>query len=923
MSSVPLPQLATLGEMLKYLRRRARLTQRELSIAVGYSEGQISRLENNERIADAATLQALFVPALDIEDQPEVIEQLLALAADARATVDGDVIVPATVSDARNVSKPPLTNLPTRLTSFIGREAAIASLHQLIPSNRLVTLTGVGGVGKTSLALVVGSRLTSAFGDGVWWIELASLAKADLVPQLIATLFKLSEPDDHTYLESLTSYLQDRHLLLILDNCEHLIDSCATVVDTLLRGCPQLHILTTSRESLRVEGEVERYVSPLAAPPLESELDILSTEQETQSYEAVHLFVERARGAQPTLTLSAQNTKSVVLICRQLDGIPLAIELAASRLKGLTVDELAARLHDRFRLLTGGTRTALPRHQTLRATLDWSHNLLAEDERILFRRLAIFSGGWTLDAVEAIAKGQTDELVPIPNAVELLLQLVNQSLVVAETRGRETRYRLLETIREYAMEKLREVGEVNAVCARHFAYYLALAEQSRDSTLTGRRLAAWGAQIAVEMDNLRRAASWADKQQDNGEQSLRLAGALWLFWYIFGGQRDGQAWLDNALSRGTAQSPQTRATALYGLAYLLFLSATPTHRATLVEEALPLAQQASDDLGIAHCYSLLGGIVFQQGDYPRALEYHQRALDLYQALNCMLFVSTCIYGIGDARLQLGQVDQAILMLEQGFANRVRDEDYLFQGGLPCQVFVRLFYANEREGRRLFEKELARQRALGTPETLAPLIHAYSRQLALSNAPQDIERSFSMLQEALVLWQQLGIRWSIAGGTARAYMDLGHLYTFRGEFSLAIEYEQEASRLYNEAGDLHGVAWAQMSIGWPALAQGDFMLAEESFRHSLQLTPDGSMSSVPYALIGLAEIMRQQGKLTRASQLFGAAARFNEQDVAEYLPHKRLSLVHAARVDLDSPDFAAAWAAGEAMTIEQAIAFALE
>lgn len=919
MSSASLPQLTTLGEMLKYLRRRARLTQREVSIAVGYSEGQISRLENNERIADAATLQALFVPALDIENQPEVIEQLLGLAADARSPVAGGGVA----ADARQVRKQLLTNLPMRLTSFIGREAALASLRQLIPIARHVTLTGVGGVGKTSLAMVVGSELLSSFGEGVWWVELAALADANLVPQLIAAIFKLPEPNEHTYLESLTTYFQDRHLLLILDNCEHLIDSCATVVDTLLRNCPQLHILTTSREALRVEGEVEWYVPPLATPQPEGELDALSMEKMIKSYEAVALFIERAHGTHPTLALSEKNATSAALICRQLDGIPLAIELAASRLKGLTVGELADRLHDRFHLLSGGTRTALPRHQTLRATLDWSHNLLAEDERILLRRLAVFSGGWTLDAVETIAQPQTDGLIPVPNAVELLLQLVNRSLVVAETRGRETRYRLLETIREYAMEKLQEADEVEAVCARHFAYYLALAEQSQDSTLTGRRLAAWGAQIAVEMDNLRRAASWADKQEDNGEQSLRLAGALWLFWYVFGGLHNGQAWLDNALSRGTAQSPQTRATALFGLAYLLCMSATPTYRATLVEEALPLAQQASDDLGIAHCYSLLGGIVFQQGDYPRALAYHQQALDLYQALNCMLFVSTCMYGLGNVWLQLGEVEKASLMLEQGFANGTRDEGYLFEGGLACEVFIRLFHANEQAGRRLFEQELTRQRALGTPETLAPLLHAYSRLLALSNAPQDAERCVQMLQEALVLWQQMGIRWSLAGGTARAYMDLGHMYTFSGELSFALEYEQEASRLYNEAGDLHGVAWAQMSMGWPALAQGDLMQAEASFRHSLQLTPDGSMSSAPYALIGLAETRRQQGKLKRAGQLFGVFTRFNELDVAEYEPRKMFSLLQAARAHLNSPDFAAAWAAGEAMPIEQAIAFALE
>ncbi len=922
MSSSSVAQWASLGEMLKYLRRRARLTQREVSIAVGYSEGQISRLEKNERKADAATLQALFVPALGIEGQPELIGQLLALAADARIPAAEHFVAAQSLPNSQQPNDKSLTNLPRRLTSFVGREAAIASLHALIPQTRHVSLTGVGGVGKTSLALEVGAKLLATFSDGVWWVEFASLMDAGLVPKLAAAIFKLPEQGEQTYIEGMITYLQDRHILLILDNCEHLIGACAELADQLLRSCPQVHILATSREALRVAGEVEWPVAPLPAPEQKRGDEPLGMDKLMQRFDAVRLFVERVRATQPTLVWSDQDAAPIALICRQLDGIPLAIELAASRLKGLTIDELAARLNSRFHLLTGGTRTALPRHQTLRATLDWSYFLLSEAERALLRRLSVFSGGWTLEAAEAIASIHSDELMPLSNPVELLLQLVNRSLVVAETHRRETRYRLLETIREYAAEKLQEMDEVEAVRAWHFSYYLALAEQSREPTLTGRRLAAWGDQIAVEMDNLRRAAHWADKQQDKGEQSLRLAGVLWLFWYVFGGLREGQAWLENALSSGTVKSPQTRATALYGLAYLLSMSSTPTHRAALVEEALLLSQQVSNDPGIGHCFLLLGEIAFLQADYLRALECHQRALELFHSLDCMLFVSTCMSQLANVWLQLGQVDQAILMLEQGFAGGARDEGYLFEGGLASPVFVRLFHANEREGRRLFEKELARQRALDTPETLAPLLHAYSRLLALSYDPQDVGRCFQMLKEVLALWQQMGIRWSRAGGTARASMDLGHIYTFRGEFALALEYEQEASRLYNEAGDLHGVAWAQMSTGWPALAQGDLMLAEASFRSSLQLTPDGSMSSVPYALIGLAETRRQQGKLTSAVQLFGAAARFNEQDVAEYEPRKMFSLLQAARVHWKDSDFAAAWAAGDAMPVEEAIAYAL-
>jgi tetratricopeptide (TPR) repeat protein len=359
------------------------------------------------------------------------------------------------------------------------------------------------------------------------------------------------------------------------------------------------------------------------------------------------------------------------------------------------------------------------------------------------------------------------------------------------------------------------------------------------------------------------------------------------------------------------------------LAYHLTLSTFPTHRAALIEEALLLSGQANDDLGLAHCYWLLGELASQQIDFVRALEYFQRALDLFQALNCLLFVKICRLDLANVWLQLGNVEKAIPILEQGIGGETGDEGYLFEVGLVCHAFMYLLRKDERQGRRLFEQELARQRLLGAPEMLAPLLHAYGRQLALSDAPQDVDRGFQMLTECLALWRQLGIKWSRAGGTARAYMDLGHIYTRRGDYALALAYEQEASRLYHEAGDLHGVAWAQMSIGWPALAQGDLALAQASFQNSLHFTPDGSMDNLPYALIGLAETRRRQGKLARSAQLFGASARFNERDTAEYAPLKHFSALQAAHAHLSNPDFAAAWAEGEAMTIEQAIALALE
>lgn len=923
MSTSPLSQFTTLGEMLRYLRHRMRLTQLELSIAVGYSESQISRLEQNERHLDAATLLAVFVPALGIEDQPEIVERLLTLVEAVRTRSDAnptaaDVAVYGLPARQRS-NAASLTTLPVRLTSLIGRDGAITALCQLIPTTRLITLTGVGGVGKTSLAQAVGTRLAPHFTDGIWWVELAPLIAANLVPQAIFAVFKLSEPHEHTYLDALTGYCQNRHLLLILDNCEHVVGACAVVVDRLLRTCPQLHILTTSREALGVDGEAEWPVAPLAAPKLDAGTDDLRAELALQRYEAVHLFVERARAIQPSFLWSDQSAAPVAVICAQLDGIPLAIELAASRLRGMTVGEIAARLNDRFNLLTAGRRTALPRHQTLRAAVDWSYEMLSEAERALLRRMSVFAGGWALNAAEAIADVETKARVVLDNPLDLLLGLVNKSLILAETHDLQTRYRMLETIRHYAAEKLQELDETDSIRARHFSHYLALAEQSKDLALAGRRLALWLDRVETEMDNMRVAFSWSREQVDGGEQSLQLANALWLFWTIRGGFREGHEWLEEALARGSAAPGQMRGTALYRLADLSTFSATAAHRTTLVEEALVLCQQADDRSGAAFCYRALGEVAKDQSDFPRALKYYEQALDLFRSTNWLLYVGLALSHLADLHLQMGQSARAVELYEECLViGRDIEERVLLSLSLEC-----LFQIDPARGRVLFQQEIARQRKLEDPETLAVVLNAFGGQLRLKGDPQDLDESIDILTECLLLWRELGIKWGLAGGMARAYLFLGQAYSTKGEQTLAIEYEQEASHLYQEVGDLQGVAWAQTSIGWPALAQRNLALAFASFRMSLELSPDGSMNYVPSALVGLAETVYQQGDLVRAGRLFGAAAHFENRQVPRVGPLKNLPAIKAAHARLDNPTFAVAWAEGEAMALAEVIAYALE
>ena len=378
-SAISPEKFSTLGDLLKYLRKREELTQRELAILVGYSDSEISRIEKNHSIPDEATLKALFVPALHLEQESQWVERLLELAEQARV---------GEMPETEKLVTP--NNLPALLTTFIGREKEKAEILHLIGTHRLVTLTGPGGVGKTRISLQVGGQVLDGYANGVWLVELAPLANPDLLAQTVASVFGIVVQSTLSHTELLINFLRSRTVLLILDNCEHLLDASAQVADTLLKHCPHLKILATSREALGILGEIVYHMPSLGLPDLQRTLDTF------REYESVRLFEERARLARPDFNLTMENASSVARICSRLDGIPLAIELAAARVNMFSTAQIAARLDDRFDLLTGGSRTALPRQQTLRASIDWSWNLLSSSERTLLMRLAVFAGGSTL-----------------------------------------------------------------------------------------------------------------------------------------------------------------------------------------------------------------------------------------------------------------------------------------------------------------------------------------------------------------------------------------------------------------------------------------------------------------------------------------------------------------------------------------------
>ncbi|MFZ0713933.1 adenylate/guanylate cyclase domain-containing protein, partial [Mycobacterium sp.] len=424
-------------------------------------------------------------------------------------------------------------HLPVQFTSFVGREADIAQVRNLVTQNRLVTLTGAGGVGKTRLAIQIAGQSTNEFADGTWYVDLAPITDSELVPVATARALGLPDQPGHSTMDTLSRFIADRQMLMVLDNCEHLLDASATLTLALLASCPRLTLLATSREPIGVAGELSWRVPSL---PLADK--------------AVELFADRARRARADFEISDESLMAVSEICRRLDGVPLAIELAAARVRALSLTEILDSLHDRFRLLTGGARTAVRRQQTLRASVDWSHALLTEPERVLFRRLAAFMGGFDLSAAQTICGGGDVERYQV---LDQLALLVDKSLVVADESGSRTRYRLLETVRQYAQEKLGESGEADAVRTRHCDHYTSMAALL--DAPAGSEYALRIEQANTEIDNLRAAFSWSREISD-GELALALASSLQPLWQARSRLREGLAWFDAALSDLGAGHPE-------------------------------------------------------------------------------------------------------------------------------------------------------------------------------------------------------------------------------------------------------------------------------------------------------------------------------------------------------------------------------
>jgi predicted ATPase/DNA-binding SARP family transcriptional activator len=564
-----------------------------------------------------------------------------------------------------------ITNLPIPLSSFIGRKQEVTELKERITTSRLLTLTGAGGSGKTRLTIQVATDLIDQFHDGVWWVGLAPLSDEALVPHAVAQALGVREIPNQPLRETLISFLHHKRLLLVLDNCEHLIAACAQLVDDLLTHCAKLRILATSREALGIIGESVYQVPTLSLP-----YTLYASVHQVLEHEATRLFVERALAAKADFALNEQNAFAVGQICQRLDGIPLAIELAAARVKVLFPREIAARLDNRFELLTSGSRTALPRHQTLRATIDWSHNLLTEPERILFRRLSVFAGGFMLDAAKEVCSGAGLKQVQL---LDLLSHLVDKSLILAEAphpAEEGARYRSLETIREYAREKLREAEEQDVLSDRHLEFFVNWVEEVEPKLEHAKQLR-WLDRLELEIDNLRTAIDWALESQKTNT-ALRLVSGLRRFWFIRNHHTEGVERLKTILDRPDAIQPTpARLKALNTYLFMLWPSGQLAEVQPVSEETLALARQLGDRWNTAVALLWLGVGLTSQGDYPPARSYLEQSLEIWRELGDMAYTGCACAFLGELAALQGDIARAQALCEQAVVLLNETKDYPF------------------------------------------------------------------------------------------------------------------------------------------------------------------------------------------------------------------------------------------------------
>jgi non-specific serine/threonine protein kinase len=786
-------------------------------------------------------------------------------------------------SPAETAGRMPANNLPVMVSRFIGREQELAEVKSLLSASRLVTLTGAGGSGKTRLALQVAGELLWNFRDGVWFVELAALSEPLLVTQAVASIFEVREQPGRALIDSLADFLHDRQVLLILDNCEHLVEPCAFLAERLLRASTRLTILSTSREALGIAGEVAWAVPTLSAPDpaqcraaqADPRKDPTKWLSELLAYESVRLFVDRAMTVNPAFQLTQQNALAVAQICYRLDGIPLAIELAAARMRALSVDQILARLDDRFSLLTLGSRTALPRHQTLRATIDWSYDLLPEMERQLLSRLAVFVDGWTLEAAEAVCAGDKRPAPARPadyihreEILDLLTRLVNKSLVVKEEQDGVVRYRLLETIRQYAREKLADSGEMEALQARHLNYFLEIAEQAAPRLRGGDQLT-WLRRLEAEYDNFRAALDWALLCQET-TSALRLTGDLALFWYFRGYWSEGREWLERVLSLpqvetgpASAEQKAARAKALAGAGWLADESG---REEAYYRESLARYRDIKDDWGTAFSLRGLGILAMNRSDIARSRDLLDQSLGLFRSANEPWGIALVLFNIGWMFAEQDEKVKAQRQWEESLDLFRQTGDRWGQAVvLDALSYLARLENDYKRAVKLSKQSLALFKELGDQAGVATSL---SRLGGVAYRREEFEQAMALFEESLALHREQGSTWDVA----EIQRVLSMIACYRGDYRGAALLLEDSLARFQELGSRYGLAWTHASLGLHLYLQNDLDRAanrlDEALAYFRTETEKNGQAFATY-LLGLVRLCQrdfeQAGGLLQQSQ----------------------------------------------------------
>lgn len=665
--------------------------------------------------------------------------------------VAADGLLPAFPALRSLVTLP--NNLPRHLSTFVGRRRELDDARDLLVESPLLTLTGPGGVGKTRLAVQLAAEMLERFADGAWMVELETLSDEALVAQSVAAALSISEGADADLTSSLLRHLRAREALIILDNCEHVVDACAQLANTLLRSCPGLRILATSREALGVPGERLHPVRSLSLPDADRPLD----PQKLTEFEAIRLFVERARDADSGFELNAASGPAVVEICHRLDGIPLAIELAAARVRALTVEQIATRLDDRFRLLTGGSRTVLPRHQTLRAAMEWSFGLLPEDERMVLWRLAVFAGAFTLEAAEHVcAGGEVDG----GDVVDHVSRLVEKSLVNRQEGG----YRLLETVREYARDHLLSAGESEAAYARHRDWYVEFVQKGAPAFFRGPESADWLERFEREHENLRTAIGWSLNEPAGAAAALRLVAGMWRFWEIRGYLLEGRQWLERVLEQSKGQISEQRAEVLTGAGILAAAQGDHAAAVHLHEQSLAIQQELGNRHAVAFALNNLANAALHHGDIERARRLYEEAAARARDLRDTRALHFALLHVADAADRQGDYDGARLQYSEAIdLIRGEGDQWTLAYAMGNYGLTAARHDDRPTARSMYAEALAIYSQVGDRRGEARIL---TLQADLASAEDEPAAARALLHAALGIRCQLGDTPAICGALER-------------------------------------------------------------------------------------------------------------------------------------------------------------